>query len=34
VQIVGIDSEATGNTIVAQLKADEFKNARLRKTVN
>lgn len=34
VQIVGIDSEATGNTIVTQLKADEFKNARLRKTVN
>ena len=34
VQIVGIESEATGNTIVAQLKADEFKNARLRKTVN
>ena len=34
VQIVGIDSEATGHTIVAQLKADEFKNARLRKTVN
>ena len=34
VQIVGIDSETTGNTIVAQLKADEFKNARLRKTVN
>ena len=34
VQIGGIDSEATGNTIVSQLKADEFKNARLRKTVN
>ena len=34
VQIVGIESEATGNTIVAQLRADEFKNARLRKTVN
>lgn len=34
VQIVGIDSEAAGNTIVSQLKADEFKNARLRKTVN
>ena len=34
VQIVGIESEATGKTIVAQLKADEFKNARLRKTVN
>lgn len=34
VQIVGIESEATGNTIVAQLKGNEFKNARLRKTVN
>lgn len=34
VQIVGIESEATGNTIVSQLRADEFKNARLRKTVN
>ena len=34
VQIVGIESEAIGNTIVSQLRADEFKNARLRKTVN
>lgn len=34
VQIVGIESEAAGNTIVAQLRADKFKKARLRKTVN
>lgn len=34
VQIVGIENETTGNTIVSQLRADAFKNARLRKTVN
>jgi cell division protein FtsN len=34
VQIVGIENEKTGNTIVSQLRADAFKNARLRKTVN
>ena len=34
VQVVGIESESAGNIIVSQLKADEFKNARLRKTVN
>ena len=34
VQIVGIESEEAGNAIIAQLKAGEFRNARLRKTVN
>ena len=34
VQVVGIESEAKGNAIVAQLKDSDFPNARLRKTVN
>ena len=34
VQVVGIESEAKGNAIVAQLKDSDFRNARLRKTVN
>ena len=34
VQVVGIESEAKGNAIVAQLKDNDFINARLRKTVN
>ena len=34
VQVVGIESEAKGNAIVAQLKDNDFRNARLRKTVN
>ena len=34
VQVVGIESEAKGNAIVAQLKNSDFRNARLRKTVN
>ena len=34
VQVVGIESEAKGNAIVAQLKDRDFRNARLRKTVN
>ncbi|MED6301739.1 MAG: SPOR domain-containing protein [Pseudomonadota bacterium] len=34
VQVVGIESEAKGNAIVAQLKDSDFSNARLRKTVN
>ena len=34
VQVVGIESEARGNAIVAQLKDNDFRNARLRKTVN
>jgi len=34
VQVVGIESEAKGNAIVAQLKDNDFVNARLRKTVN
>lgn len=34
VQVVGIESEAKGNSIVAQLKDSDFRNARLRKTVN
>ena len=34
VQVVGIESEAKGNAIVAQLKGSDFPNARLRKTVN
>ena len=34
VQVVGIDSEAKGNAIVAQLKDSDFRNARLRKTIN
>ena len=34
VQVVGIESEARGNAIVAQLKDSDFLNARLRKTVN
>lgn len=34
VQIVGIESESAGNAIVFQLWADEFGNARLRKTAN
>jgi hypothetical protein len=34
VQVVGIESEAEGNAIVAQLKDSDFRNARLRKTVN
>ena len=34
VQVVGIQSEAKGNAIVAQLKDSDFRNARLRKTVN
>lgn len=34
VQIVGIESEAAGNTIVFQLWDDDFRNARLRRTVN
>ncbi|MEC8526910.1 MAG: SPOR domain-containing protein [Pseudomonadota bacterium] len=34
VQVVGIESEAKGNAIVAQLKDGDFPNARLRKTVN
>ncbi|MEC7149808.1 MAG: SPOR domain-containing protein [Pseudomonadota bacterium] len=33
VQVVGIESEAKGNAIVAQLKDGDFPNARLRKTV-
>ena len=33
VQVVGIESEAKGNAIVAQLKDSDFPNARLRKTV-
>ena len=34
VQVVGIETEARGNAIVAQLKDSDFLNARLRKTVN
>jgi cell division protein FtsN len=34
VQVVGIENEAKGNEIVAQLKDSDFRNARLRKTVN
>ena len=34
VQVAGIESEAKGNAIVAQLKDSDFRNARLRKTVN
>ena len=34
VQVVGIESEAKGNAIVAQLKDSDFRNARPRKTVN
>ena len=34
VQVVGIESEARGNAIIAQLKDSDFLNARLRKTVN
>ena len=34
VQVVGIESEAKGNAIIAQLKDNDFVNARLRKTVN
>ena len=34
VQVVGIESEAKGYAIVAQLKDNDFVNARLRKTVN
>jgi uncharacterized membrane-anchored protein YhcB (DUF1043 family) len=34
VQVVGIESEAKGNAIVAQLKDSDFRNARLRKTIN
>ena len=34
VQVVGIESEAKGNAIVAQLKDSDFRNARLRKAVN
>jgi hypothetical protein len=34
VQVVEIESEAKGNAIVAQLKDSDFRNARLRKTVN
>ncbi len=34
VQVVGIESEAKGNAIVAQLKDSDFPNTRLRKTVN
>lgn len=34
VQVVGIESEAKGNAIVAQLKDNDFRNARLRKIVN
>jgi hypothetical protein len=34
VQVVGIESEAKGNAIIAQLKDSDFRNARLRKTVN
>ena len=33
-QVVGIESEAKGNAVVAQLKDSDFRNARLRKTVN
>ena len=34
VQVVGIETEARGNAIVAQLRDSDFLNARLRKTVN
>ena len=34
VQVVEIESEAKGNAIVAQLKDNDFRNARLQKTVN
>ena len=34
VQIVGIEDEGMGKSIVAQLNDGEFKNAKLRKTVN
>lgn len=34
VQVVGIESEAKGNAIVAKLKDNDFRNARLRKIVN
>jgi len=34
VQVVGIDSEAKGNAIVARLKDNNFRNAKLRKTIN
>ena len=34
VQVVGIESEAKGNAIVAQLKDSDFRNARLLKAVN
>ena len=34
VQVVGIETEARGNAIFAQLKDSDFLNARLRKTVN
>ena len=34
VQVIGIESEAKGNAIVAQLEDSDFRNARLRKTVN
>ena len=34
VQVVGIESEARGNAIVTQLKDFDFRNARLRKTIN
>ena len=34
VQVVGIESEARGNAIVARLKDSNFRNAKLRKTIN
>ena len=34
VQVVGIESEAKGNAILARLKDSNFRNAKLRKTIN
>ena len=34
VQVIGIDSKAKGNAIIAQLEDSDFHNTRLRKTVN